>query len=217
MTWFANEILARAVPGLLREVTEFVGYREAVHVIRSLESHGFHDEAVRHGLPSEGLLVVRPIGEPADLEGWYDEPVVPWLSPPNWEPGKLCIAPSALSKFAGGIGNLPPDTFLRALSGLAARHQTTVAYGYFSMWGGTNELEYAWIFDEEETVLVNSRPENVHVRLRDGSPACEENEDLVMALCSYLGMPLPTPYFAPHTRSFSWTDHRIVPAGLHEK
>src|SRR5690606_34502340 len=38
----------------------------------------------------------------------------------------------ALSKFAGGIGNLPPDTFLRALSGLAARHQTTVAYGYFS-------------------------------------------------------------------------------------
>ena len=212
MTWFANEILAPAVPGLVDEFGAFAGYREAVHVIRSLDSYRFHDDTVRHGLPPEGLLVVRPVGEPSELQDWYDEQVIPWLAPPGWALRELALSPAQVSQVASGVEQLPPETFLQALKHLASTHGTTVAYAYFSTWGGTNELEYAWVFGSIETVLINTSRDDTHLLLSEGVRPREVDRNLLEALFSSLGVELPTSFFAPHTRRFPWNDYLIVPA-----
>lgn len=212
VTWFANEILAPAVAGLVEEVVGFASYREAAHVISSIESFGFYDEAVRHGLPPEGLMVVRPVGEPRRLERWYRVPVVPWLPPPGWELVELAVTPAHVSALHAEAAHLPPEDFLRALKGLARRHDTTVAYGYFSTWGGCNELEYVWIFGVREAVLINTSSEPTHLVFEQGQPSRLVDRPLVQELADALGMSLPTSFFAPHARKFRWRDFLKVPA-----
>lgn len=212
VTWFANEIMARAVPSLVDEVAGLPGYIEAVHVVRNLDSHHFHDETVRHGLPPEGLLIVRPVGEPSELEDWYDERVIPWLAPSEWNLHELAVTPEAIARLVPAAADLPPADFLRALKGLAVRHHTTVTYASFSTWGGANELEYAWVLDEDESVLLNTTTDMVHLVLRAGHPPRKVDQDLLQALCMRLGLVLPTPYFAPHARSFDWHEHLVAPA-----
>ena len=211
MTWFANEILAPATPSLVREMLAFAGYRDAVHVVKSLDSYPFHQDNVRHGLPPEGLLVVRPVGEPSDLGEWYDTPVIPWLPPPDWPQLELSYTTSAIAAlFPKTADSLPPDPFLASLKGLSARHGgVPIAYGYFSTWGGMNELEYAWVFSDVETVLVNASEESRHAMLRDGAPLTEVGAGLLENLCGQLGFALPTGFFAPHTSRFPWADHLV--------
>jgi hypothetical protein len=210
VTWFANEILAPAAPSLVREMLAFAGYRDAVHVVTSLDSYPFHQDNVRHGLPREGLLVVRPVGDPSDLGEWYDTPVIPWLPPPDWPQLGLSYTTSAIAALVPeAADSLPPDAFLSSLKGLSARHGVPIAYGYFSTWGGTNELEYAWVFSDVETVMVNASEDNRHAMLRDNAPLTEVAAGLLGNLCGQLGFALPTGFFAPHTSRFPWAKHLV--------
>ncbi|NUP08861.1 MAG: hypothetical protein HOW73_22670 [Polyangiaceae bacterium] len=211
MTWFANEILAQATPELVAEVVAFPGYRDSSYLIRSLASHPFHCDEVRHGVPAAGLLVVQPVGEPEDVSTGGDSPVVPWLPPPGWPIASLELRGSAVSRVVPDLPDsaLPPDDFLGALKALAARHRTTVAYAYFSTFGGSNELEYAWVFADREYVLVNTLPDQAqHLSITPGNEPARVAKGLIESLCPLLGFDLPTWFFAPHTRDFPWEEHR---------
>lgn len=209
MTWYANEILGIASPGLLAEVVSFPPYRDATFVVRDIA----RDSEARSNreLSAPGLLIVRPVGEPLDLGSWYDEDVIPWLPPPSWPlENILCTAHDASAAIPDlDIDDLPPDVFLSALKALARRHRTAIAYAYFSTWGGSNQLEYAWVFSEdEERALFNTTQEIQYLEINDAGHTERKNGDMLESICNTFGFKTDGGYFYPHTRSFDWDKYK---------
>jgi len=96
------------------------------------------------------------------------------------------------------------------LKGLSKKHRVPIAYGYFSTWGGANELEYAWVFGDAETVLVSVMDDDTHLELNGEGAPKQVCAGLLENLCSRLGFELPTSFFAPHTRKFPWQKYRFA-------
>jgi hypothetical protein len=209
VTWFAEEILAPARPGVVEELSSFSGYRDAIYVIREIPPQEWWPEPIRHGVPPEGLVFVRPVGEPGHHETWLG-PVIPWLPPP----GRGAIAPEIAEadvrlEEVSAADVLPPHDFLAYLKHVSATHHAPVAYGFFSTWGGTNELEYAWIFSDSERLLINETTGHGCVEFRPGGASTAIDQPLLSVLASALGFTLRDGYFAPHTRAFDWERHRF--------
>jgi len=93
------------------------------------------------------------------------------LSGVTWFANEILAPAVAGPALHAEAAQLPPEDFLRALRGLARRHDTTVAYGFFSTWGGCNELEYAWVFGAREAVLINTSDDPTHLMIEQGVPA----------------------------------------------
>jgi len=132
MTWFAEEILAPARPEVIEEFASFLGYRDSLYVIHEIPPHPWWPDEVRHGVPPEGLLVVRPVGEPGVHDEWHGTPVIPWLPPPGRGAVALQIAPADVKLDDVSPEVLPPRDFLAYLKHVSATHHAPVAYGFFS-------------------------------------------------------------------------------------
>jgi hypothetical protein len=62
------------------------------------------------------------------------------------------------------------------------------------MWGGDIDYEYCLVYEPTESVVFTT----------DGSRI-----DALRAGLVKIGLELPTPYFAPHTRSYPWQMHKF--------
>lgn len=219
MTWFAHEVIAQATPEVLltvrsnRQVSLF-----SYHIAHLLE-HEWHTPEVVHGLPEGGLVVIRPVCDitpdesPAD---WYNEPLLDWCTFPERVSPTLEIDRGRVAEDCGlNIDCLPPPAFLAQLKEFAARTQSTFLFYSCFMWGGDIEIEYAWVFGATENVLVSLPSDSPGeyrplAKLNRSNSVRSETGDVLVCALKHLSLELPTPYFAPHTRSFPWAKYKLV-------
>ncbi|MCA9490561.1 MAG: ankyrin repeat domain-containing protein [Myxococcales bacterium] len=135
--------------------------------------------------PADGLLVVRDLVPPREARGRE----IPWDAV-WWPPGEHGFDD------AGDGRGWPPNPFLRRMVALAQALDTPVAYHRIEMHGGEILAELAWVVDGVQRRVI--RPADV--------------ADTLQAAMAHLGVRMPSPWFAPHTSSFDWGRHALLPA-----
>jgi hypothetical protein len=80
MTWYAYHLFAEASPSLLDKFLASPVMSKGVYWVRDLTDYPWHDSRVKHDLPPNGLLVVRPICSPSTHEAkWYGNQIISWF------------------------------------------------------------------------------------------------------------------------------------------
>lgn len=74
------------------------------------------------------------------------------------------------------------------------------------MWGGQTEFEYAWIFAEEDELLI-FKDYDTHKFTESGHTIIQEN--ILKRMLGFLELQLPTYYFALHAGKFDWEKWRV--------
>jgi hypothetical protein len=215
MTWYATEILAECNPSLLDAVKSDPGLSAHAYLIGETIDFVLNDSEYTFNPPSGGLLVIRPV---CDLNehcaDWHDEPVMSWhsLSGPS---SVKAIPPQAFASHAGDgmLNEFPPSAFFAYLKQLSASTKARLAFFYCFMWGGDTEVEYTWLFGErEEAAMVLQSGVKSKVARVDAHGHTELQEvDLLSETLSYLGAPIPSPFWVPHTRGFPWEHYKLLP------
>lgn len=212
MIWHTSEILARPslrLRAALAQIPDLKGFTYLLHGTLPVVS-----ERARSwdGLPEEGLLVVRPIGDPTWMKV-EDGPVRSWHDWPG--PGaRLDNAPGMIER--GSLDDetevYPPAAFLGVLKLLARQTETTLAYYYGATWGGDVDIEHSWLFGPagEERALVTvgeDRHTSVYV---DGHLEQTLESGLLQQLLEPLGVRLPgSGQFPPNERPFDWAPYAL--------
>ena len=182
MTWYASHVYAHPVPALVERVRAHRLLSKGAYLIDDLAGHEWPDSKYEHGLPPEGLLVIREFcGMPSHTPYRHSErrwhtgrnPVIPWrkLSGPR---RLSVIQPPHLP--VKSFGNLhldarrdayPPAHFLRFLKQLSAQTETCIIYyHHFSGAEMAAQQQFAWVFGPEDRVYVAHQ--NLHVYTPDG-------------------------------------------------
>ena len=137
MTWYADEVIATASARVLRAVGSApVLAPFAYHVTNPLE-HEWHSAEVVHGLPENGLVVIRPVCDPTPDESpadWYGEPVLDWHSFDDQADSTVMIDRTQVAESCSiSLEVLPPAGLLSYLKGLALETQSTFVFYSCSM------------------------------------------------------------------------------------
>jgi hypothetical protein len=99
MTWYAYHLFAEASPLLLDKFLAHPVMSKGVYWVRNLNDYPWHDPRVKHELPSNGLVVVRPIGDPAShLAEWWKTNVISWFDIQGDEAVELNVLPNRLQQ-----------------------------------------------------------------------------------------------------------------------
>lgn len=203
MTWYADEILLRATPGALDVIAAWPAVSAFAYVVRDLTDHDWHAAENRHALPADGLLVIRPVcGSDSHSEGWYESPVLDWAALASDNTGRLDSGVTRLLSENLDEVSRPPSSFRAALASVARQLSQPVVFYSCCTHGGTVIQEFSLIYDPGESLFVKS---DLHGEIED-----DGTEPLRSGL-ERLGLTLPTPYFALHTRSFPWPKYRWLP------
>jgi hypothetical protein len=175
--------------------------------IRDLSSFPWFDPSVRHGLPPNGLLAIRPVGPSGGEVYAYASPLISWDSFSCSEPRLSFQPPDDLDGYPS-----PPTPFLQYLKLLSQQTNSVVAYYMCGIFGGAPEFEYGHIFSDQETTytgIFTPTPPAVLIERRIGHDPTQLTADVLIEVLKHLGLSLPTPYFAPHTGSFRWERHYL--------
>ncbi len=217
MTWYANELMCVGTPAALAFVRRHPQLAAHAYHVRPPLEHAWHADEVRHGLPPEGLVVVRPLAaRHGDAVEWREGDTLDW-STLAAEPAALRIPPELVMRGQEHAkrSDFPPASALAFMKSMAGTINTPVIYYASTMWGGSVELEYAWVFAGREHVLlrvpvwgIDDESSQLLSIDEAGQGVAREGEVLVEALAA-LGLALPTRYFALHTRSFPWAAHSM--------
>lgn len=217
MTWYANNVYAKRSKTLESRLgREFPG---SVYRVDDVQSHSWWKPEIAHGVPDGGLLAVRPIsnGDHSDhLHEWYGEPVLSWNEFPRFDAGDrdLLIPPRILPEAEDSLDILPSEGFLQFLHRIAREFSTATLYYQCFMWGGDTEIEFAFVYSNGDEFLYSfagfqdDKPQ-LEIRKNSSSPTTSSGDVLIHAL-DHIGLRLPSPYFAPHTRSFPWDRYRVT-------
>ncbi|HFQ93351.1 MAG TPA: hypothetical protein ENK32_05045 [Anaerolineae bacterium] len=215
MTWFAHHIFILPTQDVLKIVADDPVLSEKSYWVRNLSDHKWPDPESQHTLPLNGLLVVRPVGDPdGHYAFWYggSESIISWFAFRGTDDVKLDILPKQLHKENPdfNLADYPPIPFLKWLKSLSAATKTTIAYYHCTMWGGDVEIEYSWVFKPNEIAYSFVSSDQNATKLTEYCPDRPEEVrigDVLMETMKHFGLNLPTPYFALHTRGFPW--HKI--------
>lgn len=212
MTWYASQILASGAPHVVEEVRRLPVLADNLFRVANPLKYDWSRPDVAHEMPEEGLLFVRPICEPDDfMEDWVDEPFISATAFAGLELPELAIQPSVISQHDGrDVAFMEPFVdALRTAKLLSQRTGSAVAFYYCFFWGGYPEIEFSWVFGQSERALIRiDSNENVLLDFHGGGVE-QRNEDVLVEVLKELGCPLPSPYFAPHTRGFTWDEYRV--------
>jgi hypothetical protein len=204
MTWYANEIVLRASPRAVDVISASAQLAPFSYLIGSLAGHEWHRPEIQHGLPPEGLLVVRPVcGGSSHGVSWYGTPALDWAELlPHDANADSMLDKEVSQKLSPYLDDdsLPPQSFREALTSLALSVDETVIYYDCGMWGGDVDYEYCLAYEPAESLFVTN------LDLPPDSPGAEGS---LRAGLMRLGLSLPTPYFAPHVRSFPWETYKL--------
>ena len=217
MTWYAYHLFAEASPHLLEEFLASPVMSKGVYWVLNLDNYSWHDPRVKHELPSNGLLVVRPIGDPAShFAEWYQTNIISWFEIQGEESIELSISPGKLQQDNPDyeVETYPPQAFLKYVKQLSIDHKSTLAFYHCSMWGGDTDLEYAWVFKKGHEVAYSGIDFRAHPNVireyHHSGERIERKGDILMDTMSHFSMYLPTPFFALHTRGFPWESAKVV-------
>lgn len=214
MSWFVDEILLPATARARESIAADPLLAPFAYWVRDLRGHAWSLDEHRHDLPKDGVIAIHPV---RDTRADEDEPADPDALPSlDWsrlqpaqarcpEPDRIGQRLSAyLLECTGELASLPPPPMRAYLRELALRVETPVLYHSAFFWGGSAEYEYSLCYREHEALFLTRPPaepgdEVVRHALHDGLGG--------------IGVHLPSPYFALHTRSFPWARHRLSGAG----
>jgi len=195
--------------------------------IRDLDGYSWPFGIVPHGLPENGVFVVREVcdprlqanpGEHEVQARWHlsqGHRVLSWHSISGPEELSV-IEPPALPIYAFGTLHYeanqksPPIAFLRYLKNLAQDTRTTVSFYHYNS-GAERAVcqEYAWVFGDEEAVYVWHDYHHIMRYSAMGEERLSEPTSVLMRVLNQYGLQLKTWYFAPHTRAFNWRKYDV--------
>jgi hypothetical protein len=216
MTWFAHHIFAIPAKGTLKTLTDNSVMSKSIYWVRDLSGHQWFDPKKQHDLPSGGLLVIRPVGDPdGHYTFWYEdeESIVSWPAFEEADDTEIAILPSQVHEDNPDFNliDYPPASFLKWLKQLSIITKTTTAYYHCEMWGGDIEIEHSWVFTPDEIVYLFVPSDENSVKLMEyhpGKPRKVKTGNVLVETLKHFGLNLPTPYFALHTRSFPWHKYK---------
>ena len=204
MTWYAHHLFAPGKPSVLQALAEDSRLAPFLYHVPDVKGFQWHKPEFAHDLGPHGLAVVRPIADPDEpLAQWYQGPVLDWGSF-GGEPGPCPDFPSA------DLQQVPPLGFLRFCEDLSQKLAEPLVYHSCFCWGGDVEFDAAWVFTPARRLYRRHETLAETVMLKDASGREEQLAgDTLRRALAHLDVVLPTPYFAPHTRGFSWDGYRI--------
>lgn len=211
MTWYAHEIICQPTPEILAELQAHPVLSQGMYWVRDLEGQTWFNPKAKHGLPPDGLLVMRPVCSPYKHEEWYAieskyqhtirEPKPSVLSWYDINPTGTLIE---MLKTELEAPHGPPEALKRYLQSLSERTKTITAFYQCEMWGGTVDWETAWVYTPQEIVYTHpANPPN------DGKYLPEHDIQPLLSLLEHFGLELPTTHFALHTRGFPWAHYKL--------
>ncbi len=212
MTWYAHNLYAPATEEVLQELRENPVLRPHLRLVRDLRDYRWYTPERKHDLGGCGLAVIRPLGpRDGDCTEWYEcqERMLSW----DALEGRSDEAPVQAHT---DPEDAPPLSLLRFCRDLSGTTGVPVMYYWAMCWGGDTEFEGAWVFDpDQHTFILNSEvgvPGTLQAfdargnkRILNGQGRTALTEGLAL-----LGVNLPTPFFALHTRGFPWNRHMGV-------
>lgn len=216
MTWYAYHLFAESSPSLLEEFLANPVISKGMYWVRDLTNYPWHDSRVKHELPPNGLLVVRPICDPSShYAESYKHHIISWFAMQGNDAIELMISPNLLQRDNPDydLEAYPPQTFLKYLKQRSLQHKCTLAFYHCSMWGGSTDIEFAWVFNIGNEVAYSgvdfrANP-NVIREYRQSGEKIERKGDVLMDTLSHFSINLPTPFFALHTRGFPWESAKV--------
>lgn len=202
MTWYADEVLLRATPAALAAIKADSQLVRFSYHLQSLDDVDWYMPEHRHGLPTEGLLIIRPAcnAESRGSRNWYDEPVLDTSQLTAPQDAQSLLNPQVPECLRADVETsaLPTQAWRNYLATLALQLNEPVVYYSCSMWGGDIEHEYSLIYAPEESIVITSTTEREDL----------ERRALYQGLHK-VGLELPSGFFAPHTSSFDWKAHAL--------
>jgi len=217
MTWYASEIIAPGKPSVLTAVSHVPEFGGHVYHVTNPIRFAWHRPEAAHSVPDDGLVFIRAICDPAaHIADWHeDDEILRFDRFLNVPGSDVSLKPDAVvsrrPKLEGW--DLPSEQVLRVAKRLAVDSKSTVAYYYCFCWGGDVEVEYSWVFGDSERVLIRQSVNDTVALNRlveiDLADERERDEDVLVRTLSAVGCDLPTPFFAPHTRSWEWQNFRV--------
>lgn len=212
MTWFAHHIFALPTVSVLNILTNNPFLTNRIYWIQDLTEHQWPNPQSQHGLPLDGLLVVKPVADPdGHYEFWYkdEESIISWFNLQEPDETGIDIPPSWLKMISleYDLADYPPIPFLKWLKRLSLVTQTPSAYYHCATWGGKIEMEYAWVFTPNESAYAHTPFQKSELKLiQYGPEKRRETKDgyVLVETLKHFELELPSPYFALHSRSFPW-------------
>ncbi len=217
MTWYAHHLFVEASQATIERLLRDPFLASGVHRIPDVSNFPWHDPRVKHELPPDGLVVVRPICDPdSHAAEWYRQPVISWFAMQGPESANLEVNPERLQRDFPEhppADDYPPASFLKYIKNLSAECKAGMAFYQCAMWGGETDLECAWVFGPEEIAYsatgLLEHPNKIIQYSGNGEKVEEKGYVLTKAL-AHLRIQLPTPFFALHTRSFPWQQYKLA-------
>jgi len=214
MTWYAAEVLATCNPLLLEAVKSDPALAARSYLIRESINFELNGSEYSFKPPQGGLLVIRPVCDPKEhCADWHEERVLSWHSlvgPDEIE----TISPKALGSDINDemLSEFPPASFFSYLKKLSGTTNARLAFFYCFMWGGDTEFEHLWLFGEREEAALVLEPgvKSKVVQVSAGGNVQHREADLLADALAYMGAPIPSSFWAPHTRGFPWEQYKLV-------
>lgn len=200
MTWFAHNIYCEGNSQVLAALKSNPALRNNIYWVKNLDDYAWFRPEIRHGLPPNGLIVVRPVCDLySSAAAWYHDPVVSWYD--------VAPDPGAIGHSMRHDGEFTVYApFLDFLQSLSAYTSTMVAYYLGATWGGSTEFEQTWVYTPD--AYVYEHPVNTN---HDGVEVDPFSKAPLYKMLAHFGVTLPTRYFALHTREFerAWYRYKV--------
>jgi hypothetical protein len=230
MVWYASQIYAQPTPDVRALFAAHLTLSQGMYLLNHLEGHQWPEgDFARywfpHGLPTEGLLVVRELCAPGTMEFDWHKPrasALSWedvIGPSNMRVLRLNHLPSAeVGKIffdSAWAGVHPPSPFLKFLKDVSRTTGTVISfYHHASRAEKTALQELAWVFGEDECVYAGLTPDYGKVTKFTPIGATEfgttrDRKTVLQYVLGHFGLELPSTYFAPHTRDFVWEQYKL--------
>ncbi|MCB9457575.1 MAG: hypothetical protein H6671_16435 [Anaerolineaceae bacterium] len=233
MVWYASQIFAEPTPEVRSIFAAHPTLSRGLYLLDHLEGHRWPEGVFAkvefpHGLPPNGLLVVREVCAPDSIEAEYHGPdALMWDTIIGLSEAKV-LRLSHIPLASNGVvyydnpraGIHPPTSFLKYLKDVSTKTDTVISfYHYFSAAEMTTIQELAWVFDEQDSVYVQHVPIAYKITQFTATktselPRREELADkygytVLQRVLRHFGLDLPSRYFAPHTRHFEWEKYKV--------
>jgi hypothetical protein len=222
MGWKADQIYTKPHPELIKYLSGLEGFSEELFLVNDLE--GIRFEAIRkfmlsdeeneysfqkHSLPKGGLLVIKPKLYISGYDKGYETDEF-WMKYKKYPSDKWDFI-NALSSDKMEVDlelTENQSKLLAFLKSLNVKFGTPILYYYSVMWGGDIEEEYAIVFDKGVRIYKYDRENNRNIELK-GKEKTELKSTVLQTSFKYLGLKLPTSFFALHAGSFDWKKYHL--------
>ncbi len=204
MPWEAHNIFVQPNDASRQALLEEPLFKKCIYHVTDLNDFEWYDPKFVHGLPPEGLLVVR-----LDNSDWCEDPIV-WNELRDFPKYRLKIPISSIVEEDESAERFPPLNVSRYLMHLSNSTGAVVANYHGFSWGGPMENEYAFVYSPEETVYVGVECEPEIIRIyKPGDKELRREGDVLIESMKHFSLTLPTGYFALHTGQFNWPKYEI--------